>query len=61
MSKKVNKNKIDGKFDQVKGEAKKVYGKVTNDTEAKIKGEVDIVKGKAKEKFGDLQDKFKEK
>ena len=60
MSEEVNENKVDGKFDQVKGEAKKAYGKVTDDTGAKIKGEVDKAKGKAKEKLGDIQDTFKD-
>lgn len=45
---------------QVKGEAKKQWGKLTDDNKEILKGEKDKVTGKAQEKYGELKNDYKE-
>ena len=54
----MNKDEIKGKLDQVKGEAKEQWGKLTNDPSAETEGKLDKVKGKIKEGVGKVKEKF---
>jgi len=48
----MNKEQIDGKFDQIKGEIKKLWGKLTDDEIMLYNGSQDLFFGKMKEKYG---------
>jgi uncharacterized protein YjbJ (UPF0337 family) len=48
----MNKDQIDGKFDQIKGEIKKAWGKLTDDEIMLYNGQQDLFFGKMKEKYG---------
>jgi len=55
----VNKEKVEGKYDQAKGEAKKEVGEATGDEQTQAEGAWDKVKGGAKEAVGDVKDALK--
>ncbi|MER2520142.1 MAG: CsbD family protein [Bdellovibrionales bacterium] len=48
----MNKDQIDGKFEQLKGEIKKIWGKLTDDEIMLYNGKQDLFFGKMKEKYG---------
>lgn len=48
-----------GKMDQIKGNAKEAYGKVTGDKRTEAEGKTDKMKGKAKEAAKDAGDAVK--
>lgn len=48
----MNRDQIDGKFEQLKGEIKKAWGKLTDDDILLYKGKQDQFFGKLKEKYG---------
>ena len=50
--------KIKGSLDQLKGEAKEQWGKLTNDRSTETEGKMDKVKGKVKEGVGKLKEKW---
>jgi len=54
----MNKDKVKGSFDQLKGEAKEQWGKLTNDRSTETDGKLDKVKGKMKEEIGKTKDKW---
>ncbi|WP_342433567.1 CsbD family protein [Neobacillus sp. FSL H8-0543] len=54
----MNKDKVKGKVDQVKGEAKEQWGKLTEDRSIENEGKVDKAKGKLQEKIGQVKDIF---
>jgi len=47
----MNKDTFEGKWEQVKGDVQKKWGKLTND-------DLDVVKGDAKKLVGKLQEKY---
>jgi len=47
----MNKDIFEGKWEQVKGDVQKKWGKLTND-------DLDVVKGDAKKLVGKLQEKY---
>ena len=47
----MNKDTLEGKWEQVKGDVQKKWGKLTND-------DLDVVKGDAKKLVGKLQEKY---
>ena len=53
----MDKDKIKGSLDQLKGEAKEQWGKLTNDRSTETEGKLDKVKGKVKEGVGKLKEK----
>ena len=55
----VNKNKIEGEFDQIKGEAKQKIGKATGNEDLEAEGTWDKVKGAVKEGAGKVEDALK--
>ncbi|GED16683.1 hypothetical protein AM501_30420 [Aneurinibacillus migulanus] len=53
----MNDDKIKGKWNQVKGEAKKQWGEITNDESTRLEGKVDKVKGEVQEGYGKAKDR----
>ncbi|MGZ4159274.1 MAG: CsbD family protein, partial [Neobacillus sp.] len=53
----MNKDTVKGHVDQVKGEAKEQWGRLTNDHSKVVEGKMDKVKGKVREGVGDVKDK----
>ncbi|WP_042463498.1 CsbD family protein [Neobacillus dielmonensis] len=54
----MNKDRVKGSFDQVKGEAKEQWGKLTDDPKTEKEGKLDQAKGKVKEGIGKVKEKF---
>ncbi|MFK9091532.1 CsbD family protein [Bacillus salipaludis] len=54
----MNKDKLKGGLDQVKGEAKEQWGKLTDDRSTEAEGKWDKAKGKLKEGVGEVKDKL---
>jgi uncharacterized protein YjbJ (UPF0337 family) len=54
----MNKDKIKGSLNQLKGEAKEQWGKLTNDPSTETEGKLDKVKGKCKEGIGKVKEKL---
>lgn len=48
----MNKDILEGKWEQVKGKVQKNWGKLTNDDLDVIKGDAKILAGKLQEKYG---------
>ena len=48
----MNKDQVEGKFEQIKGEMKKAWGKLTDDEIMLYDGQKDLFFGKMKEKYG---------
>lgn len=48
----MNKEQIQGKFQQFNGEIKKMWGRLTDDDITLLDGQEDIFYGKLKEKYG---------
>jgi uncharacterized protein YjbJ (UPF0337 family) len=57
----MNKNQAQGKWDQIKGRAKKNWGKLTDDDFKRAEGSVDKLYGLIQEKFGDTKEAIKAK
>lgn len=57
----MNKNQIEGKWDQVKGRAKEAWADLTDDDFKKVEGSVEKLYGLIQEKFGDTQEAIKTK
>ena len=56
----MNKDRIQGSFDQAKGKVKEVAGKATGDTKLETEGQADQIKGKVQNTIGGMKDKVKE-
>ena len=52
----MNDKQTKGAFDQVKGEAKKQFGKMTDNESMEAEGRLDKGKGKLKETAGDMEE-----
>ncbi|MBT2683481.1 CsbD family protein [Bacillus sp. ISL-37] len=52
----MNDKQSKGAFDQVKGEAKKQFGKLTDNESMEAEGRLDKGKGKLKETAGDMKE-----
>lgn len=48
----MNKDILEGKWDQVKGKARQKWGKLTDDDLDQIQGRSEELKGKLQEKYG---------
>lgn len=57
----MNRNRVEGEFDQVKGDVKKKVGAATGNTDLEAEGTWDKVKGTVKEGAGKIQDAVKKK
>ena len=57
----MNKNIFEGKWEQMKGEVQKQWGKLTNDDLDVIKGDTKKLAGKLQEKYGWTKEEAEEK
>ena len=56
----MDKDRIEGSFEQGKGKAKEVAGKVTGDSKLETEGKADQVAGKIQNTVGGIKDKIRE-
>jgi uncharacterized protein YjbJ (UPF0337 family) len=56
----MNKDRIEGSYEQAKGKVKEVTGKVTGDSKLETEGKADQVKGKVQNTIGGIKDTVKE-
>ncbi len=56
----MNKDRIEGSYEQAKGKVKEVAGKVTGDSKLETEGKADQVAGKVQSTVGGIKDKAKE-
>ncbi|WHY00538.1 CsbD family protein [Neobacillus sp. DY30] len=54
----MNKDKMNGFVDTVKGKAKEEWGRLTDDRSTKNEGKVDQAKGRLQEEVGRVKDKI---
>jgi uncharacterized protein YjbJ (UPF0337 family) len=52
----VNWTQVEGKWQQLRGQVKAKWGKLTDDDLAQIEGHRDVLLGKLRERYGDAQD-----
>jgi uncharacterized protein YjbJ (UPF0337 family) len=57
----MNRDQVQGKWDQVKGRAKRAWGELTDDDFTKADGSVDKLYGIIQEKFGDTKEAIQAK
>jgi uncharacterized protein YjbJ (UPF0337 family) len=57
----MNKEQAAGKWNQIKGRAKKAWAELTDDDFERAEGSVDKLHGIIQEKVGDTKEKIKEK
>jgi uncharacterized protein YjbJ (UPF0337 family) len=55
--KKMNKNILEGKWKQMRGEAKSWWGKLTDDELDQAAGKMDVIAGLLQEKYGYTQER----
>lgn len=56
----MNKDRIEGSYEQAKGKVKEVAGKATGDTKLETEGKADQVKGKVQNTVGGMKDSVKD-
>ncbi len=56
----MDKDRIQGSFEQAKGKVKEVTGKVTGDAKLETEGKADQVAGKVQNTIGGIKDKIRE-
>ena len=56
----MDKNRVEGSFDQAKGKVKETAGDLTGDDKLKGEGIADQITGKIKNAFGGVKDKIRE-
>lgn len=52
----MNQEQLKGKWNQVKGDAKKKWGKLTDDDLTQVEGSVDKLVGKVQERHGESEE-----
>ena len=57
----MNQDQVEGKWYQITGKAKKVWGELTDDDFKKAEGSLDRLYGVIQEKFGDTREAVKAK
>lgn len=57
----MDRNIFEGKWDEFKGEVRKVWGKITGDELEATKGDVESIGGLIEQKYGYKKDEFKDK
>lgn len=56
----MNKEQLEGKWKQIKGEFKKKYGKITDDEYKEAEGNMDKLAGKMQERYGKTKEELKD-
>jgi uncharacterized protein YjbJ (UPF0337 family) len=54
----MNNDKVNGSVDQLKGEAKEQWGKLTDEPSKVVEGKIDKAKGKWKNGVGEVKETF---
>ena len=57
----VDKDRVEGSWEQAKGKVKEVAGKVTGDSKLESEGKADRIKGKVQNAVGGLKDTLRGK
>jgi uncharacterized protein YjbJ (UPF0337 family) len=57
----MNQDQVQGKWEQIKGSAKKIWGELTDDDFQKSEGSMDKLYGLIQEKFGDTKEAIQAK
>jgi uncharacterized protein YjbJ (UPF0337 family) len=57
----LNQDQVNGKWEQLKGRAKKAWGELTDDDFTKAEGSKDKLYGIIQERFGDTKDAINKK
>jgi uncharacterized protein YjbJ (UPF0337 family) len=57
----MNKDRIEGSFEQAKGKAKEIAGKATGDSKLEAEGKAQKIAGKVQNTVGGIKDTIKEK
>ncbi|MEZ4448008.1 MAG: CsbD family protein [Nannocystaceae bacterium] len=57
----MNRDQIQGNWEQVKGKAKRIWGELTDDDFTKAEGSADKLYGVIQERFGDTKERIKER
>lgn len=57
----MNQDQLKGKWNQIKGKARKAWGELTDDDLSRAQGSLDKLYGIIQEKFGDTKEAIKEK
>ena len=56
----MNESQFKGKWNQIKGEVKKQWGRLTDDDLTEVEGDYNKLVGKIQERHGDSQEKVKD-
>lgn len=56
----MNESQLKGKWNQLKGEVQRRWGKLTDDDLTEVEGDYNKLVGKVQERHGDSQEKVKE-
>ena len=57
----MNQAQIKGKWDEIKGRAKRIWGELTDDDFAKAEGSAEKLYGTIEQRFGDAKDVIRRK
>jgi uncharacterized protein YjbJ (UPF0337 family) len=57
MTERGDRDRIEGTFNEAKGEVKQAWGEATDDERTRMEGVGDELKGKAQQAWGDVKDK----
>lgn len=52
----MNRDQLEGKWDQVKGKVREKWGKLTNDDVSRLKGKAEQLSGAIQERYGITQE-----
>lgn len=52
------KNRMEGTWDKIKGEAKDTFGDMVDNEKMQAEGKWDKVKGEAKQSYGEMKERF---
>ena len=57
----MNRDQVQGNWEQLKGKAKRIWGELTDDDFKKAEGSADKLYGVIQERFGDSKERIKER
>jgi uncharacterized protein YjbJ (UPF0337 family) len=52
----MNQDQVSGKWDEIKGKAKRIWGELTDDDFSKAEGSIDKLYGIIQQRFGDAKE-----
>lgn len=57
----LNKDQVEGKWDEIKGKAKRIWGELTDDDFTKAEGSAEKLHGIIQQRFGDAKEAIQRK